>query len=175
MRLRHLAALAILASLAATPLAAQSPFQLSLFNPAQLVPAEESVSGVRLSILYTRNAGVEFIDLGFGFNHTTRNGTGLQWALVAKVDGAFTGWQDGLVAITRGRFTGLQMGAFTSAPEGRGVQLGWVNTARGWNGLQLGLVNITDHMTGGGLQVGLVNVIKRGGVAPVLPIVNFTF
>jgi hypothetical protein len=30
-------------------------------------------------------------------------------------------------------------------------------------------------MVNGGLQIGLVNIIKSGGVAPVLPIVNFTF
>ena len=174
MRLRPLILLAA-ATLVASPLAAQSPVQLSLLNPAQLVPERESVSGVRLSVLYTKNANVEVVDLGLGFNHTTGNGFGVQWALVSMVGGTFTGWQSGLVSITRHRLVGLQTGAYTSAPDGQGVQFGRVNTAKSWNGLQLGLVNFTERMSGGGLQIGIVNIIKQGGVAPMLPIVNFTF
>ncbi len=175
MRLHTLVSLA--AALACTaPLGAQgTPFQLSLFSPIQVASEGESVSAVRLSVIYTKNASVQFVDLGFGFNYTTGNGVGVQWALVSKTDGNFTGWQSGLAAITEKRFAGLQTGAFNSVAEGQGVQFGWVNVAKSWNGLQLGLVNVTDRMTNGGLQIGLVNIIKQGGVAPFLPIVNFTF
>jgi hypothetical protein len=174
MNLRPLVLAAALALVPATA-RAQQPFQLSLFNPAQIVGEGQSVSGVRLNVIYTKNASVEFVDLGFGFNHTTGNQTGIMWALIGNVEGNFTGWQNNLVAITDKRFTGLQMGAFTSNNTGQGVQFGWVNVSKGWNGLQLGLVNIADRMVNGGLQIGLVNIIKSGGVAPVLPIVNFTF
>lgn len=174
MNLRPLVLAAALALVPATA-RAQQPFQLSLFNPAQIVGEGQSVSGVRLNVIYTKNASVEFVDLGFGFNHTTGNQTGIMWSLVAVTEGNFSGWQDGLVAITDKHFTGLQMGAFTSNNTGQGVQFGWVNVSKGWNGLQLGLVNIADKMVNGGLQIGLVNIIKSGGVAPVLPIVNFTF
>ena len=41
-------------------------------------------------------------------------------------------------------------------------------------GCQLGLVNYAEEMEKG-LQVGIVNIISRGGWAPVLPIVNGCF
>ena len=176
MRLPSLLSVATVTILAASPAAAQgSPIQLAALSPAQLTPEGESITGLRLSVLYTKNASVQYVDLGFGFNYSTGNGLGVQWALVSKTDGTFSGWQSGLAAITEKRFTGLQTGAFTSAPDGQGVQFGFVNTATSWNGLQLGIVNYTERMTGGGLQVGLINIIRQGGVAPVLPLVNFTF
>ncbi len=173
MRLRTLAALSFLL---AAPLAAQdNPVQLSFFTPAAIVGEGQSVSGLRLNLIYAKNASVQYVDLGFGFNYSTGNGVGIQWALVSKTDGTFSGWQSGLAAITEKRFTGLQTGAYTSATDGQGVQFGWVNTAKSWNGLQLGLVNYTERMVNGGLQIGIINIIKTGGVAPVLPLVNFTF
>jgi hypothetical protein len=176
MRLKTLLSLAALSLASAAPMAAQgSPVQLSLFSPAQIVGEGESVSALRLNVIYTKNASVQYVDLGFGVNYSTGNGLGVQWSLVSMTDGNFSGWQSGIAAITGKRFTGLQTGAFTSAEEGQGVQFGWVNTAKSWNGLQLGLVNITDRMVNGGLQIGIINVIKNGGVAPVLPLVNFSF
>ena len=176
MRFRTALSMVALSFASAAPLVAQgSPVQLSLFSPTQLVGEGQSISGFRLNVIYTKNASIQYVDLGFGFNYSTGNGLGVQWALVSVTDGDFSGWQGGAAAITGKRFTGLQTGAYTSAAEGQGVQFGWVNTARSWNGLQLGLVNYTERMVNGGLQIGLVNIIKSGGVAPVLPLVNFTF
>lgn len=175
MNLRQLALAFALAALPAAARAQGQPFQLSLFNPAQVVGEGQSVSGVRLNVIYTKNASVEFVDLGFGYNQTTGNQSGVMISLVGTVDGNFTGWQNNMVAITDKHFTGLQMGLYTSNNTGQGVQFGWINVSKGWNGLQLGLVNIADKMVNGGLQIGLVNIIKSGGVAPFLPIVNFTF
>ncbi len=173
MRFRSILALSVFV---AAPVAAQdNPIQVSLFSPIAIVSEGQSVSGIRLNVIYAKNASVQYVDLGFGFNYSTGNGVGLQWALVSKTDGTFSGWQSGLAAITEKRFTGLQTGVYTSAPDGQGVQFGWVNTAKSWNGLQLGLVNYTERMVNGGLQIGLINIIKTGGVAPVLPLVNFTF
>lgn len=173
MRLRTLAALSCLL---AAPLAAQDhPIQLSFFTPAAILGEGQSVSGLRLNLVYAKNASVQYVDLGFGFNYSTGSGQGIQWALVTKTDGTFSGWQSGAAAITLQRFTGLQTGIFTSVTEGQGLQVGWVNTAKSWNGLQFGLVNYTERMVNGGLQIGIINIIKTGGVAPVLPLVNFTF
>ena len=175
MRIASLKVLVAASLMAARPVSAQSPIQLSLFDPVQIVKAGSSVEGVRLSLIYTKNANVSFVDLGGLYNLTTGNGSGVQWAFVPHTKGTFSGWQSGLVAVTEGMFTGLQTGTITKAGSGKGVQYGFVNIATSWNGLQLGAVNVADNMKGGGLQIGLINVIKQGGKFPVFPIVNWTF
>lgn len=161
--------------LAAPSLEAQAPVQVALFEPLQMVNATGSVDGVRLSVLYTKNDNVQFVDLGFGYNLTTGNGMGVQWALVPHTKGTFSGWQDGLVAVTEGMFTGLQTGVVGVVRNGKGVQFGAVNVADSFHGLQLGFVNYAKNMNGGGLQIGLINIIKTGGQFPVFPIANWTF
>jgi len=76
------------------------PIQLALLTPLQIVPQDDAVRGVRLSLLYGRNSYVTGFDLG-------------------------------LVSHTTGDFTGVQL--------------------------------------------GLVNIIKEGGVLPVMPLVNWSF
>lgn len=41
------------------------------------------------------------------------------------------------------------------------------------NGLMIGFVNYTRTLKG--LQIGLVNIIRQGGMMPVFPIVNWSF
>lgn len=59
--------------------------------------------------------------------------------------------------------------------NGKGVQFGGVNVADSFHGLQVGFVNYAKDMNGGGLQIGLPNIIKTGGQFPVFPIANWTF
>lgn len=40
-------------------------------------------------------------------------------------------------------------------------------------GLQLGLVNYAVQLHG--IQIGLINIIKNGGMLPIFPIFNFSF
>jgi hypothetical protein len=42
--------------------ASEKPIQLSLFSPIQLVPEDNAISGVRLSLLYGRNTYVTGLD-----------------------------------------------------------------------------------------------------------------
>ena len=176
MKLRNLAVLGLFVADAAAPAAAQAPIQLSLWNPAQMVKEGESVEGLRLNVIYTKNANTGFIDLGFGFNHTTGNGSGVQWAAVTRTEGNFTGWQAGFVGIVEKSFTGLQSSTWVnSSGTGAGIQFGLVNVSKSFHGLQLGVVNVSDKMNNGGLQIGLINIIKSGGVQPFLPIVNWSF
>ncbi|HVZ49257.1 MAG TPA: hypothetical protein VG916_10775 [Gemmatimonadaceae bacterium] len=175
MRIQSLKVLAVASTLVASVASAQAPVQVALFNPAQIIKEGDAVDGVRLSVFYTKNTDVDFVDLGIGYNLTTGNGMGVQWALVPHTKGTFSGWQSGFVAVTEGMFTGLQQGVVTKAGKGKGVQYGLVNVAQSWHGLQLGAVNLADNMNEGGLQIGLVNVIKTGGRFPVFPIVNWKF
>ena len=144
------------ASLAA-PLAAQSPVQLALFTPIQIVPEKSSVGVVRLNFIYSVNQSVKYVDLGF-VNVTKGAGSeGIQWAFVAINEGSFTGWQSAFVSVSK---------------QGKGLQWSGLNMSDNWHGLQLGLVNYALQING--VQIGLINIIKKGGMFPVFPIVNWS-
>lgn len=154
--------------------AEERPIQISLLNPVQIFDESDDITGVRLNLLYGRNANVKGIDFGFIAGHTTGNGTGLQWNLVNLTDGAFLGWQWGAVNLVGGDFTGLQVGLFNRhRGTGEGLMWGWVNVAENMSGVMVGLVNVTQQMNG--LQIGLVNVIQQKDTLPILPIVNWNF
>jgi len=147
---------------ASTPLSAETknaPVQLSLFTPVQIFPDDYTISGIRLSLLYGRNASVTGLDWGF-VNHTTSGvSKGVQFGFLAIVEADFTGWQNNAFNIVQGDMEGFQWGV--------------VNYAGYANGFQLGLVNYAVSMKG--LQIGLINIIKQGGQFPVFPIVNWSF
>lgn len=168
----------LLAALLVVPRAAeaQAPFQLALFPPAQIVPEDEAVSGIRLS-LYGKNTDMTGADLG-AVTHTTGDATALQMAFVNIVDGDLTGVQLGWVLggaianVTRGTVKGFQWGLYNGSGDTEAFQLGGLNNAAGRAaGLQLGLVNVADDMNG--FQVGLVNIIRSKENFPVLPFVNW--
>lgn len=175
MRQLLLAALCVSAvSLPLTPQARAAeakPVQLALFNPVQIFPADQSIAGIRLNILYGKNADVTGIDWGLA-NHVTGNGMAWQAGFVGIVEQNFTGLQDNWINITKGDCTGIQWGVFNQAKRGSGAQLGFVNMTEHMHGFQLGAVNVTDTMEG--LQIGLGNIIHKGP-HPFLPIVNWTF
>jgi len=140
-------------------LAQDNPFQLSLFDPIQIVPNNESISGIRLNLIYTKNVNVTGFDMGL-VNVTTGKQLGVQWGGVNVTEGGFTGWQSAIVNMSKGDFVGLQ----TS----------WVNYHGGYfKGLQFSIVNYTETLKG--LQIGLINIIGKGGFLPVFPIFNFDF
>jgi hypothetical protein len=143
----------------ATNAQAQSkPVQLALFNPVQIFDESTSISGIRISLIYGKNASVGGLDWGF-VNQTT--------------SGKSTGWQASFVGINATDFVGLQTG-FVNLTDGNieGVQWGFYNHAGYMNGLQLGFINHCGSMKG--LQIGLVNIIQTGGQFPVFPIVNWS-
>ena len=151
---------------------AQSPINLSLFPPIQLTGEDESVKGVRLSLVYGKNANMTGLDWSFIANHTTGDFKGVQLGLAGYNEGAFTGWGAGAVNIAKGEFYGLQTGLFGQVNNGRGVQFNTINQATGnFNGLQLAIVNYAQSING--VQIGLINIIKEGGQFPVFPIVNW--
>lgn len=145
--------------ISALVIAQDNPVQLSLFNPIQIVSENESVSGLRLNLIYTNNVNVTGLDLGL-VNKTTGKQLGVQWGFVNLTDGGFSGWQAGAVNVTKGSSVGLQTG--------------WVNYHEGhFDGLQFSIVNYSATLKG--LQLGLINIIGEGGFLPVFPIFNFDF
>ena len=156
-------------ALAATPaLAQRRPVQLSLVSPVQIFPPQDTIAGVRLNLLYGKNAMVVGLDVGIA-NHTTGLTRGLQYGLV-DISEDFQGWQYGVVTIANGKFEGFQEGIVNVSDTFRGFQLGWVNHAMDAEGLQLSIVNYARRLKG--LQIGLVNIISEGGMFPVFPIFN---
>jgi len=152
--------LAIVLILISTPAQAQPrPVQLALVTPVQIFQEEDAISGIRLNLLYGRNASVMGLDLGLVNHVTTGISTGAQYGAVGLVDSDFVGLQNNLVNATNGKFDGFQLGI--------------VNYAKIANGFQLGFVNYAESMRG--LQIGVVNIIQRGGAFPVFPIVNWSF
>jgi len=139
--------------------AQEKPIQLALFNPVQIVPENNSIEGLRISLIYGKNNNVSGFDWGF-VSSTTGNQVGIQWGGVGLNDGNFNGWQNNFVSITKGNFLGLQSG-FVSYNAGK------------VNGLQFSVFNYAATLNG--LQLGLINIIGSGGFMPVFPIFNFSF
>jgi hypothetical protein len=148
----------ILIFVSSPALAEERAVQLALFTPVQIFPETDTISGVRLNLLYGRNASVTGLDIGL-INHTTQDiSKGVQFGLAGWSDSDFMGWQYNSVNAVKGNFEGFQLGI--------------VNYANFAKGLQVGLVNYVESMHG--LQIGLVNVIRRDGAFPVFPIVNWS-
>jgi len=141
------------------PRTAERPVQSSLISPIQIFPTEDDITLFRLNLIYGRNSTVTGLDMGL-INHTTSGlSKGLQWGLVSLNDTDYTGWQYSGVNVTKGNF--------------KGFQWGFINYANSAKGFQLGFINYAESMYG--LQIGFANIIRRGGVLPVLPLVNFSF
>ena len=140
-------------------IAQEKPIQLSLFNPVQIVPEDQSVKGFRFNLIYGKNAAVTGLDIGL-VNITTALETGIQLGLVSVTDGGFVGWQANFASISKG--------------DSKGVQWSSVNYHEGhFHGLQVAFVNYTDTMKG--IQLGLINIINKGGFLPIFPFFNFSF
>jgi hypothetical protein len=189
-RLSLFCALALGATTAAR---ADSGFQFGFWAPnLQIVDANESVSGLRINIVYGENANVSGADFGI-VNSTTGNFKGVGWgpganlvkgsavgvqfsAFYSHTAGEFTGWQSGAVSRIEGAGSrGLQT-ALVSLSEGSfsGVQTGFFNKATTLKGLQFGVFNWAENLDGG-LQIGLINYAANSDLFKVLPIVNWQF
>lgn len=133
--------------------------QLSVFNPVQMVPQDQSIKGVSLDLFYVVNQDVTGFSLSFfGVNRAKGDVKGVEWGLGNWVDNSFHGWQGGWVNRTGGRFVGLQSG-LANITEGdfTGLQWGVLNWTEGFlHGAQLGAVNISQGDSVGA-NLGLLN------------------
>jgi len=144
--------------LSATPAAAaDKALNISIFPPIALAKPEDAVTAFRLDLLYGKNTATKVVDIGL-VNHTTTGvASGLQW---------------GAINITEGQLSGLQL-AFLNLDKGttNGLQWGGINYAKTGGGLQLALLNYAEEMKG--VQIGAINIIKKGGMFPVMIIANW--
>ena len=135
------------------------PIQLAVFNPIQLVPEEESITGARLSLFYTVNEDVTGLSLVWlGVNRATGDVKGIEWGLGNWVEGSCYGWQAGILNYTGKRFVGLQYGMVNIAGgDFTGLQWGFVNWTEGFmHGAQFGVVNVSKNQSAG-IDLGIVN------------------
>lgn len=170
--------IAMVLALAGLAQAAEPKFlQLSVFNPVQMVPEDESIKGISLDLFYVVNRDFTgFAWSWLGVNRATGNEVaGVQWGLGNWVpNGSVYGWQAGIANLSGDRFVGWQSG--------------WLNITQGdFTGLQSGLVNWTEGFFHGwqhgafnytvgrfvGLQSGLVNMSKGRTSGVNLGAVNF--
>jgi hypothetical protein len=139
--------------------AQNKPIQIALFAPIQIFSEEYAITGVRWNILYGKNSSVTGLDFGLINRTTEKKSVGVQFGIMGFADRGWTGLQSNFVNVTRNEF--------------KGVQFGFLNYAEDANGLMIGVINYARRLYG--LQIGLFNLIEQGGVAPVLPIVNWAF
>lgn len=147
----------VLVAMVSTASAQKKPINIALVTPIQIFPEEQPISGVRLNILYGSTVSMSGFDFGLA-NHVKGPMEGVQWGL-ANLTESMNGWQYGLVNYTEREFEGFQWGG--------------VNVAGRINGLQLAVVNYAERANG--VQVGLVNIIKEGGMFPVMILANWGF
>lgn len=149
----------IVLSVMSLGIAQTRPINIALFNPVQIFPESNSIEGIRINLIYGKNAAVTGLDWGL-VNHVGSGGfKGVQLGFINLVEGNVTGWQNGFINISKRNVEGFQWG--------------WFNSGGHVSGFQLGLLNFADSMYG--LQIGLLNFIHSGGLFPVFPIVNWSF
>jgi hypothetical protein len=168
------AAVFILSTLAPATVAQETkPVNLALFDPVQIFKNDVGIKGVRLNLIYGKNATMTGLDIGL-VNWVSGETVGIQWGIINRVEGDFSGWQTGPVNVNDGHMLGLQSGwLFSMNGSGKGVQFSAVTVSDDFIGLQLGFLNYAVELHG--IQIGLINIIKNGGMLPFFPIFNFSF
>ncbi|MDQ2069593.1 LA_2272 family surface repeat-containing protein [Natronospira bacteriovora] len=164
-----------------------SPIGISLFTPIQFPDSHQSITGVRLSLIYGRHHDLKGADLGnlispISINHLTGELRGAQFGLVNWVEGDVYGAQFALLNRGGNNSNGFQ-GGLINISGGTGHflgQWGMVNVNQGHHrGFQLGIVNYAQRLQG--LQIGLLNIrsepsMSMPDASPVVfPIVAWAF
>lgn len=155
----------------------EKAINLALVAPIQLVPADQSVTLLRIGG-YAHNVDVAFFDIGLILK-TDRKNEGLQLGFVG-LGHDFSGLQfNGIGSYNTGSLNGAQAGGifnWNDGAETKYVQIASAfNGAQNFEGLQLAFVNYTKTLKG--VQLGLINIATEGGLfgLPVFPFVNFNF
>ena len=184
--MKKLLALAIVAAIAATTIAAdeaedktvaQPQVQQSAIWPAVFAfsewPASPDLVGVRITIPFsTRQETVTGFDLGLWGRCKDFEGIQLS-ALRNDVKDTLGGIQVGIYnSANRADLFVIQAGLVNETQSFRGVQAGIINITGDGEGFQVGLINRAE--TFHGFQIGAINVIRDAEV-PVLPLANIGF
>jgi hypothetical protein len=178
--------------------AAISPLSVSVVPPVQFPPADFTITGARLSLIYGKQRDIYGLDLGvignvteltftgaavsglFNITHGTTTVIGLQAAGGANINTNKTRVIGLQIAAglnlneAESSIAGLQLALANLSPHTRvyGAQVGVYNKAQDVYGLQIGVVNVANSLHG--IQIGLLNYNVTGTLA-VSPILNAGF
>lgn len=130
-------------------------FQVGLVPTFQLQDRNWTIEGVAFSLPWSSCARVEGAQLGV-VNQTGRSMNGVQAGVVNLGEAV----------------SFLQAGAVNQAGSLTGFQAGAANLSDRTKGLQIGVFNYSGNLEG--VQVGPINVALKGGVFPVMPLVNIS-
>ena len=146
--------------------------QISLAPPAQLVPQDIPILGLRFNVIYGVQQEVSGLDVGL-FNEVGENLSGVGVGILNIARGDANGLQAGAANTVSGAFRGLQV-AFGNYNEGdlAGAQIGAGNVTEGGAGLQVGIFNRAGSLKG--VQIGLFN-INEDAFLPFFPFINIGF
>lgn len=155
------------------------PFQVSFWDAesTHLFDRSGQVRGLRLNLTGGTVHGIQGMGLGIhGLSEYSMNG--VQANLIgSKVGGPIRGLQLGGLGSFATEVKGVQLGGFFSAAKFvQGIQVAGL-VAGGpippdVRGIQISLIN--DAMTLKGIQIGLINIHRKGWI-PVCPLINFGF
>lgn len=167
-----------------TAASAETGFQLGL--PGVNIPRDDSVNGLRFSILYGRNDTQRGLDLGFfSLSHShDRSGAALIFGVSRVTGDATNAVSLGLINLHDGTDTGMNGAFINLVGDTTGAfNTGFVTIARGDTSVDISAVNISESSKA---QIGFVNVTKRidrvqigflnmaeNGFVPVFPFFNF--
>ncbi|GEA52115.1 hypothetical protein VIN01S_29190 [Vibrio inusitatus NBRC 102082] len=179
-----LIATAIAASMASSFAFAQTPVMFSTID--MNAPQDNSVQGVRLSVLHGKTSEVKGVDvsllgmsetdrttglnlnLWFGANKVNQEMKGLSWGWFNWNTGKTTGVNLGLANITH-NVEGLNWSAVNYSDGTTMADVGLVSLSNKSN-IQVGIFNKTKDIDG--VQIGLINCADNG-FFKCFPIVNF--
>ena len=165
-----------------------TPFQGAIWNPAQIFTESTDVRGLRVGVLYGKNASLDGLDVGLvtnvegrtrgvqsGFVNFASEVDGLDIGFVTNVEGRVRGAQCG-VANLAAEFDGLNFGGWNNVEKRvRGVQLaGIVNFAGEFDGLEVGLANQVEDRVRGVQLAGVANLAGEVAGVQLAGIYNMT-
>ena len=166
------------------------PIGLGIVEEVQFPNVDSDIMGLRLSLIYGRNANVSWLDFGVLGCRADGSLFGLQLSAIfnsigsaygaLQISGIVNNCQEDYYGIqlasianrTEGNVSGVQLALFNMSNDLSGTQIGVFNQAENAFGIQIGVINMANDMKG--IQLGVFNVIKSSSL-PCMLIINASF
>jgi len=123
----------------------------------------QDFSGAQVGFVNTNGGALTGLQTGF-INIIADSIHGSQIGFINTVVKKSSGVQIGFVNTSANSLEGTQIGFVNISPkEVKGAQIGFVNTEQNLNTLQLGFINYADSIGTGGVPIGFLSIIRKGG------------
>ena len=168
------------------PTLAQAETGFQFAAPNLNAPDDESVNGMRLSVIWGKNDRMSGLDLGLlsisetrersgfalimGVSRVTGSTTsGANFSLINYHSGKDSGVNAGFINLLNDASGAFNVGFVTIAQKGTLADLGGLNMSES-STAQIGFINITKEIKS--FQFGFINMAENG-FFPIFPFVNF--